>query len=235
MKFFPFPFFLSHYFSRVVFVACFSGLMAFEISASAEEVASPFLVPVEDLVTQDDNPFLRDATTLSTQETHPYLFSGRLLNANAGMEEHWNHYGKWIARFSSALDCLENVEQEKSHVDLRKIDWEEAKVEVCLFRIFSTLKDPVLVAEWLNFHGFRVRPFREGSNRSVSSLYPRIPTVILLDAYWTSEQYAAHRPSLFFHLFGGKNPLVKNYYMLVGFEASGAITSVSFSGNSILN
>lgn len=70
-------------------------------------------------------------------------------------------YRKNIARFSNVQSCLIKSQRKISEPDLRLIDWaafgSPKDVDVCLWRIFSSLSNPELVKEWMAFHGLKYR------------------------------------------------------------------------------
>lgn len=79
-----------------------------------------------------------------------------------------------VKKYATVQACLISSEQNTVTPDLRLIDWDKintrAELEVCLWRIFSSLKYPEPILDWLDFH----RAKQNGSeNREVFDVYPR--------------------------------------------------------------
>jgi len=59
-------------------------------------------------------------------------------------------------KYPTTLDCLIKSEKEKDNPDLRLIDWKRVKtleeLDICLWRIFSSLDDFESIVEWMIFH-----------------------------------------------------------------------------------
>lgn len=96
--------------------------------------------------------------------------------------------------FPDPRSCLENVVEELSPENLKRMDWaridNEAEAEVCMFRLLGSYEDMSSATDWFEAQGFRVpddfssaRPYidRDGTLR-VSGLYsirengPKFPT-----------------------------------------------------------
>jgi hypothetical protein len=63
------------------------------------------------------------------------------------------------------------AEHEKPHPDLRQIDWDAVRntkdIDVCVFRIASSIQDVEYIKLWLTYHNFEV----VGLSRRVSKKY----------------------------------------------------------------
>ena len=80
---------------------------------------------------------------LTTEKTHPVSYhSPERVNA--------------IKTFATTRDCLIESEQLADDPDLRLIDWKNIRsrpaLEVCLWRIFSSLEDFQSILKWVSFH-----------------------------------------------------------------------------------
>jgi hypothetical protein len=108
----------------------------------AEQCLNPQVCPI---------PYMR----LSKQETEPFLFYDDVVDAN----HPWAYdYGAAIRRFPDVRSCLIEKERNKPQPDLRQIDWVAIdnirEIEVCVFRIASSIDDVESVKLWLQYHEF---------------------------------------------------------------------------------
>jgi len=93
---------------------------------------------------------------LATQDTDPFLFLGKVMD-----HEHprWRRYRKAIRRHADVRDCLLRSEENKEVPNLTLIDWQAMGsgevIEVCLFRIFSSLETPAAAMQWLEIQGMQ--------------------------------------------------------------------------------
>jgi len=85
---------------------------------------------------------------LTTEESHPY----------AGGHEDFMTPERIAAmsKYSTTRDCLIKSEKVKDNPDLRLINWKRVKtleeLDICLWRIFSSLDDFESIVEWMIFH-----------------------------------------------------------------------------------
>ena len=154
--------------------ACF--LINTSIPANAEEQIVQLLKPIE---------------VLSTQETRPFLLNGEEILPTS---PRWKEYEEALVQFPDALSCLKESEREKKFVDLLQIDWNAPKylqgLNVCIFRIFTSLENVDEMYIWLSFHEFDVRPLRRTRSDQPKTTNPKkyYRTHAVL-ARWTVENY----------------------------------------------
>ncbi len=75
------------------------------------------------------------------------------------------------ARFGHVRDCLVPAEKRNDAPDLTQIDWRkmrsEAVIMVCLFRIFSSLGNPMAAKRWFEVQGLQRMKLYTSSGRAV--------------------------------------------------------------------
>jgi hypothetical protein len=110
----------------------------------AEQCLDPQVCPI---------PYVR----LAKQETVPFLFLGKTVD-----EDHprYGDYRRALRRFPDVRSCLIEREREKPQPDLRRIDWDAIQdiqeIEVCIYRIVTSIGDIEIAKLWLRYHGFTV-------------------------------------------------------------------------------
>lgn len=118
----------------------------------------------------DDEQFLVPREQLSTQESEPFRFLGYVLEDKTpperpGLDERWDDYKDAILGHPDTISCLTADQRDAERPDLLSIDWQALDkvraIEVCLFRIFSSLGEPDLIEDWMRLHEFRVTPFND--------------------------------------------------------------------------
>jgi len=93
---------------------------------------------------------------LSNQEIDPFLFYGKVVD-----REHpqWREYRRSLSRYSDVRDCLIPSEAKRQTPNLILIDWKKMRseevIEVCMFRIFSSLESPADAKQWLEIQGLQ--------------------------------------------------------------------------------
>ncbi|MBQ0751233.1 MAG: hypothetical protein KBT70_13655 [Roseovarius sp.] len=100
---------------------------------------------------------------LATEKSDPYKVYG-----NPPIK----HADRWAAaRFDDVRDCLLPAEKRNDAPDLTQIDWRKmrskAVIEVCLFRIFSSLGNPMAAKRWFEVQGLRRVKLYTSSGRAV--------------------------------------------------------------------
>ncbi len=89
---------------------------------------------------------------LSSEETHPFLFLGKLPPDNKKALK------RAIAQFPDVRSCLVRSEKHKDRPNLLLLDWNamhsEEAVEVCIFRIMSSIRNVRESRKWFEIQGF---------------------------------------------------------------------------------
>lgn len=122
---------------------------------------------------------------LATQDSHPFLFIGRVIDAT---HPRWSDFRRAIRTYPDVDPCLEEEQRGTAAPDLLAFDWNgiryTAAIEVCLFRVFQSLREPELIEAWVLRQGFRTPGFDDYPSR-------RSHMRRILSASWTPEQYSA--------------------------------------------
>ena len=178
--------------------------------------------------------FQIDRSNITVQETSPFLVRGRPVEPGSVA---WDRYSNSIVKHQSLVSCLVRTEQEALRPNTLKVAWNEIRskveIEVCLFRIFTSLKDSKAIEEWLQYHGFRVIGKRRFLTKDPPALRGTDQSVYRIEGYWTERQYREKTNSLLFGLFG--NPLNRGFSVAVFFDAHGSITGAGIDHMSGFN
>lgn len=175
-------------------------------------------------------PYVR----LAKQETEPFLFLGKVVD-----EDHprSGDYKRALRRFPDVRSCLVEKEREKPKPDLRQIDWDKIRnikdIDVCVFRIASSIEDIENIKLWLLHHDFRVG---KGSRINSEDYVPKSETdrMFGFSAILSVERFREILPqSWFARIFGIE--LMRSYWLTISFSQSGQVVDVSSGGNSKLN
>lgn len=175
-------------------------------------------------------PYVR----LAKQETEPFLFLGKVVNENHPRHE---DYDRALRRFPDVRSCLTEDERNKPQPDLREIDWDEMRnvrdVDVCVFRIASSIQDVDRIKNWLRHQGFTVG---EMSRRFSESYTPRYATepAFGLQAHMSVDRFRKIFPKPWITILTGVE-LLRNYWLTISFSQEYQIVDVSSGGNTILN
>jgi hypothetical protein len=135
---------------------------------------------------------------LAKQESEPFLFQGKEVNVNYPW---YSGYKKVLRRFPDVRSCLTTDEREKPQPDLRLIDWgaigNTREIDVCVFRIASSIEDIKTIQFWLRHHGFSMD---ELSRRRRESYVPKYETEPLfrLWSYLSMEKFREVIPRSWF-------------------------------------
>lgn len=102
---------------------------------------------------------------LTTEASHPVLFqTPERIEA--------------IKTYPTTRACLIESERTSENPDLRLIDWKHirkrAELEVCLWRIFSSLEDFQSIMEWMSFHHVK-----DGHKKDIASRYNGLQDLVL--------------------------------------------------------
>ena len=158
------------------------------IALAGSALAQEFQRPPD--LTLEDRPaplgaFRIPHDRLATQDSHPFLFGGRVIDET---HPRWSHFRRAIRTYPDVDPCLEEEQRGTAEPDLLAFDWNgiryTAAIEVCLFRVFQSLREPDLIEAWLLQQGFRTRGFDDYPSRT--SYMRRI-----LSASWTPKQYGS--------------------------------------------
>lgn len=136
--------------------ALFSGSPVFG-QGTDTEATSPFVLP-RDLVEQSD-------------ATNPFRFAGFVVTPSRGS---WPRYEDVLERHPTTESCLTEDARGGASLDLLAYDWMGINGryahDVCLFRVWTALGSPELVASWMSEFDLTVRevqypPDSDGADR----------------------------------------------------------------------
>lgn len=161
----------------VLFVA--GAVAAYAGEPNIEQCLDPEICPI---------PYVR----LAKQETEPFLFLGNVVDVNHPRYKAYNRYKNALRSFPDVRSCLTEEERGKSQPDLRQMDWGAIgnirEIEVCVFRIASSIEDIETIILWLRHHGFEVR---EMQRRMSDTYVPRYETesIFNLESFLAIEKF----------------------------------------------
>lgn len=128
---------------------------------------------------------------LSSQSADPFKISGVVVDVG---HLRFKEFRRALAKFPNVRACLMKKERDSKTPDLRNFAWSkmtrDAYIEVCLFRIMSSLNDPDLAAQWYRSQGLTGGPPRSvksrGKNMTITSTanYPRDTGKSYLAVIW---------------------------------------------------
>lgn len=184
---------------------------------STEQCLDPEICPI---------PYVR----LAKQETEPYLLDGKVVDES---HPRYVHYGEPILRFPDVRSCLVESERGEPVPDLRLMDWDAAEnladVDVCVFRVASSIGDVDTVKLWLRYHGFHV-------GRDIplhgKSYVPKSETdaMFIVDSLLPVEKFRGIFPrSRIWRLIGIET--VHSYSLGIWFSQSGRVVGVTSNAN----
>jgi hypothetical protein len=175
-------------------------------------------------------PYVR----LAKQETEPFLFLGKVVDKD---HPRYGDYKRALRRFPDVRSCLTKEEREKPQPDLRQIDWDAVRnikdIDVCVFRIASSIEDVEAIRAWLRYHGFRVGDL-------TWAVHPRYVPKHETDAmsgvqsHLSVEKFREILPRSWLARLVGFE-MMRNYWLTITFSQSGNLVGVSSGGNSKLN
>ena len=190
--------------------------------ALAQEFQRPPRLTLEDRPTPLE-AFRIPRDQLATQDSHPFLFLGRVVD-----EAHprWSDFRRAIRNHPDVDSCLEEDQRGTAEPDLLAFDWNNIGLgyapNVCLFRVFQSLREPELIEAWLLRQGFRTLGFDDPQSRATHR-------ALSLSASWTPEQYGSKvlagrplRPIWDLLIFG------HSYVATVSIGDNGLVTTVGF-------
>lgn len=126
---------------------------------------------------------------LANEATDPHYLSNR-----RRVHEDWLAA---IARYPDVRDCLEPDERTAKRPDLRRFDWAGLRgrkdLDICLYRVFSSLGTRERSTIWLESQGFRTSEFAVGGGIVVNGRYsPRDDHVLLPGGTVLARWVTAH-------------------------------------------
>ncbi len=146
-----------------------------------------------EIVSADASAFLIPRGQLSSQESDPYMFLGHVVGSTTERwdQRRWRQYEDAITGYPTALSCLTEDQQSAARPDLLRFDWQGMDslqiIDVCLFRVFSSLREPNLIEEWLRYFGFKVYPFTD-PHPTLDQTIRGLPA-FQLNAYWEKDRF----------------------------------------------
>ncbi len=203
----------------VLFVA--GAVAAYAEEPNIEQCLDPEICPI---------PYVR----LAKQETEPFLFLGKVVDIN---HPRYSDYKRALRSFPDVRSCLTEEERGKSQPDLRQMDWGAVSnirdIDVCVFRIASSIEDVETIRIWLRYHDFRVG---KGSRIHSEDYVPKSETdrMFGFQSHLSVEKFREILPRSWFARLIGLE-LMRNYWLTVSFSQSGQVVGVSSGGNSKLN
>ncbi|MGR3341652.1 MAG: hypothetical protein ACU0DI_00180 [Paracoccaceae bacterium] len=164
-------------------------------SANAASAAAQVCNSTDGCMVQNSN--------LSSQDTDPFLFLGKLVDES---HPRFGDYKRAIKRFSHVRQCYEPGDSSLTELDLLKFEWKKPKgrwqLEVCLFRIATSLGDSAALREWLDYHGFFVTEVARARSEKFKPRFENDP-VYNISAVWSAGQYREIlRPSILAKIIG---------------------------------
>jgi len=171
---------------------------------------------------------------LAKQETEPFLFQGKVVDVN---HPWFSDYRKALRRFPNVRSCLIEVERENPQPDLRQIDWGAIgnirEIEVCVFRVASSIGDIATIKLWLLHHGFTMD---EVSRRRRESYAPKYETepIFRLWSYLSMEKFREVIPRFWFTRIIGLE-IGRRYALFIYFSQNGQVVGVNSSLATKLN
>lgn len=94
---------------------------------------------------------------LSSEALDPFLRNGK----KPILGVRWDAYARAAQKYSNVAQCLVEGEQNKTTPDLRLIDWPQLRsgpeLDICLFRIFSSIGSVKGVVDWMDHHKINTR------------------------------------------------------------------------------
>ncbi len=105
----------------------------------------------------DPSAFLVPRDQLSTQDSDPFLFISRVMDSS---QPRWAEFEPSIARFPDTSSCLMQDERTSDVQNLLNFDWKAMEslhdIEVCMFRVAHSLDDLPVFRAWLATQGYRI-------------------------------------------------------------------------------
>ena len=103
----------------------------------------------------DLEAFLIPRENLSTQDSDPFKLAGRVMDRS---QPRWNEFKETLATFPDTSSCLLLEERGKEVQNLLAFDWKAMRylteIDICVWRIATTLNDIDLMRDWLAAQGF---------------------------------------------------------------------------------
>jgi len=176
---------------------------------------------------------LFNVDSLTTLDTHPF----RLVNQVIGPEHvQWDNYRAAFRRYETAIDCLMPAQRSDQQVDLLMIDWERLHTNVasriCLWLIFSVLREREAIENWMRFHEFEIRPAFEAVPWRPGVPVEEQPSLVVAGV-WTKDQYYQKFPTVAYRLFSFG--LVTSFSVQVQFLPDGSVYNVTTIARSAFN
>jgi hypothetical protein len=108
----------------------------------------------------DPSVFLVPRDQLTTQEKQPFMNDGEVVRPDGRYWRNWPEYEDAIERYPDAASCLVEDERAKNPVDLTRFNWDGfetfAELGVCLSRIGTTIGEIDRFVIWLRQQGYTV-------------------------------------------------------------------------------
>jgi hypothetical protein len=171
---------------------------------------------------------------LAKQETEPFLFLGHVVDVNF---PRYDDYKRALRRFPDVRSCLIEVERDKPQPDLRQIDWDAVRntkdIDVCVFRIASSIRDVEYIRLWLTHHNFEVAGLARRLSKKYVPSYETDP-IYFLSANLSTEKFREIFPKPWIEKLMGFEGL-HSYSLSIVFSQTRQVVGVTSIGNSKLN
>ena len=102
-------------------------------------------------------------TRYASQETDPFKINGEVVGSDSG-------YRDVLRRYPDVRACLSRQEQSLDRPDIKNFDWKglsgQPSHNVCLFRVFASLRDISQITAWSRSQGFSLLSKRRQTYRA---------------------------------------------------------------------
>jgi hypothetical protein len=167
-----------------------ASLWALPLTADTGKISTP-AIEMSNAISCDTNGDCEiQYEKLSTQAEDPFLFLGKLVEPG---HPRFEAFKEALQRFPNVRTCLLDSEVNSEEPNLLKFDWRRPEggpeLEVCLFRVMSSLGGPGPIYEWLQYHEFKGAP--RLSRPRGGNAKPRYENdyVYSLQGTWPVERY----------------------------------------------
>jgi hypothetical protein len=149
-------------------------------------IAQGFELEAQEIRSKDG--FLFELEELSSQETRPFLLLGARMQPS---QSRWDEFADSLEKFSNAQNCLNPPEISGTKWNTLDVNWKVLRsnrdIEVCLFRIFDTLNDPLLAVSWLKRQEYKVLDPWHPAGGGLRGVPPELVPELTVEAYIVTD------------------------------------------------